>query len=179
MYVIIQHEHKTVSMRVGFSLLSNLCWGIMKVCEAVENFITPFAEQCGVEILEVEYAKKSDGMNLTIFIDKEGGITLDDCERLHRLIDEPLDELDPTDGKPYTLNVSSPGLDRPLKNQKDFKRNLNKEITVKLFAALNGKKIYQGFLRDYDEETFVLETEKGLVKFEKKKTALVEPLIRF
>lgn len=151
----------------------------MKVCESVEKLITPFAEQCGVEILEVEYAKKSNGMNLTVFIDKPGGVTLDDCERLHRLIDEPLDELDPTNGQSYMLNVSSPGLDRPLKNQKDFKRNLNNEIRVKLFAPLDGKKVYEGFLREYDEETFVLETQNGMIRFEKKKAALVEPVLRF
>ncbi|MBR2303370.1 MAG: ribosome maturation factor RimP, partial [Clostridia bacterium] len=93
-----------------------------KVCELVENLVLPFAEQCGVELVEVEYAKKVNGMNLTIFIDKEEGVSLNDCEKLHRLIDEPLDVLDPTDGKAYILNVSSLGIDRPLKTERDFKR---------------------------------------------------------
>ena len=150
-----------------------------KVCELVENLVLPFAEQCGVELVEVEYAKKVNGMNLTIFIDKEEGVSLNDCEKLHRLIDEPLDVLDPTDGKAYTLNVSSLGIDRPLKTERDFKRNLNKEIVVKLFAQLNGKKIYEGFLKEYDEKTFVIENKNGRFSFEKEKTALIEPLIRF
>ena len=123
-----------------------------KVCELVEKLVLPFAEQCGVELVEVEYAKKVNGMNLTIFIDKEGGVCLNDCEKLHRLIDEPLDVLDPTEGRAYTLNVSSLGIDRPLKTERDFKRNLDKEIVVKLFAQLNGKKVYEGFLKEYDEK---------------------------
>ena len=151
----------------------------LKICESVEKFIQPYAEQCGLDILDVEYVKKTDGMNLTIVIDKEGGITLDDCEKLHRLIDEPLDELDPTEGAAYTLNVSSPGLDRPLKNQKDFKRNLNKEIVVKLYAPVDGKKLFEGFLADYDEKTFTIKTNDGLRQFEIAKTAIITPLLRF
>ena len=151
----------------------------LKICESVEKFIQPYAEQCGLDILDVEYVKKADGMNLTIVIDKEGGITLDDCEKLHRLIDEPLDELDPTEGAAYTLNVSSPGLDRPLKNQKDFKRNLNKEIFVKLYTPVNCKKLFEGFLTHYDEKTFTIKTNDGLRQFEIAKTAIITPLLRF
>lgn len=151
----------------------------LKICESVEKFIQPYAEQCGLDILDVEYVKKADGMNLTIVIDKEGGVTLDDCEKLHRLIDEPLDELDPTEGAAYTLNVSSPGLDRPLKNQKDFKRNLNKEIVVKLYAPVDGKKLFEGFLTDYNEKTFTINTNDGLRQFEIAKTAIITPLLRF
>lgn len=150
-----------------------------KVCEAVQQLVAPYADSCGVELVEVEYAKKSDGMHLTVFIDKEGGVNIDDCEKLHRLIDEPLDQLDPTEGKPYTLNVSSLGIDRPLKTPRDFKRNLDKEIIVKLFAKQDGKKVYEGFLREYDDNTFTIECKDGRHTFEKAKTAHIEPLIRF
>ena len=110
-----------------------------KVSEQVSALVTPIAESMGLTVLEVLYEKKFDGMNLTIVIDKEGGVTIDDCEMLHKAIDAPLDELDPIENS-YTLNVSSPGLDRPLKLDWDYKRNLGKKISVKLYKPLEGKK---------------------------------------
>lgn len=146
----------------------------------VFELVKPYAESFGLELIEVEYAKKFDGMNLTIFIDKEGGVSIDDCERLHRAIDEPLDVLDPTDDAPYTLNVSSVGIDWPLKTDRDFRKNLDKEIIVKLFAKdENGKKKYEGYLRRFDERTFTVDTGMEEMSFERAKVAHVEPLIRF
>ena len=98
-----------------------------KVSEQVLELVRPIAEQFGLEVLEVLYEKKYDGMNLTVVIDKDGGVTIEDCEKLHRAIDEPLDNLDPIEGA-YILNVSSPGLDRPLKTERDYKRNVGKKI---------------------------------------------------
>ena len=97
--------------------------------EEAEKLARPFADELGLEIVEVEYVRKHNGMNLTFFIDKEGGVTIDDCEKLHRAIDEPLDILDPTNGASYILNVSSLGIDRPLKTERDFARNA--EIRLK------------------------------------------------
>lgn len=97
-----------------------------KVADAVKALVQPIAEGMGLYVLEVLYEKKYDGMNLTVVIDKEGGVTINDCEALHNAIDAPLDELDPIQGS-YTLNVSSPGLDRPLKLDWDYKRNLGKK----------------------------------------------------
>lgn len=152
-----------------------------KVSEVVFELVKPYADKLGFEIIEVEYAKKVNGMNLTIFIDKEGGITIDDCEALHMAIDEPLDVLNPTNDASYILNVSSPGIDRPLKAERDFKRNLGKEIVVKLYAQdEGGKKKYEGFLIKYDESTFTIKTADGEEKvFEIGKPAHIEPLIRF
>ena len=93
--------------------------------EEVEKLVAPIAESFGCELVEVEFAKKHNGDNLTVFIDKKDGyIDIVDCETVHTAIDEPLDELDPTQGKPYTLNVSSPGIDRPIVTDKDFARNI-------------------------------------------------------
>ena len=100
-----------------------------KVSEQVLALVQPIAEQFGLEVLEVLYEKKYDGMNLTVVIDKDGGVTIEDCEKLHRAIDEPLDDLDPIEGA-YILNVSSPGLDRPLKTERDYKRNLGKKFQL-------------------------------------------------
>ena len=117
-------------------------------------------------------------MNLTVVIDKDGGVTIDDCERLHKAIDAPLDELDPIDVS-YTLNVSSPGIDRPLKSERDYKRNLGKDICVKLYQPKDGKKEYKGTLAAYDDDTFTIEARGKQITFNKKDTAKVEPIIVF
>lgn len=149
-----------------------------KVSDEVFRLVAPIAESFGLEVIEVLYEKKYDGMNLTIVIDKEGGVTIDDCEKLHRAIDAPLDELDPIDTA-YTLNVSSPGIDRPLKTERDYRRNLGKKISVKLYKPLEGKKHYDGVLADYDEETFTLQVKNERIVFNKKDAAKVEPIIEF
>ncbi len=150
-----------------------------KVSEQVLALVRPIAQSFDLEVLEVLYEKKYDEMNLTIVIDKDGGVTIDDCEKLHRAIDGPLDELDPIDTA-YTLNVSSPGLDRPLKLERDYKRNLNKKILVKLYKPLDNRKSYDGVLVDFDDDTFSIKTAKGeIIKFNKKDTAKVEPIIEF
>lgn len=150
-----------------------------KVSDQVFELVAPIAESFGLEVIEVLYEKKYDGMNLTIVIDKDGGVDINDCEKLHRAIDAPLDELDPIDCA-YILNVSSPGLDRPLKTERDYKRNLNKKISVKLYKALDGKKNFVGILTAYDEETFTITAEKGqTITFVKKDAAHVEPVIEF
>lgn len=150
-----------------------------KVADSVMQLVAPIAQKMGLEVVEVTYKKQYDGMNLTIFIDKEGGVTINDCERLHKEIDQPLDELDPID-QAYTLNVSSLGLDRPLKTERDFKRNLNKKISVKLYKPLDKKKVYEGILTEYDQTTFVIKTkDNNLITFAKADVALAEPVIEF
>ena len=136
-----------------------------KTVEIVEEKICPIIEALGYEVVEVEFAKKVDGMNLTFYIDSPNGITLDDCEKVHKAIDEPLDQLNPTADGAYILNVSSCGLDRPLKTDKDLKRNLGKEVDIKLYKAINKKKEFTGKLISFNEETLTLE---GLEPFERK-----------
>ncbi len=150
-----------------------------KISEQVFALVDPIARRLGLEVIEVLYEKKFDGMNLTVVIDKDGGVTIDDCERLHRAIDAPLDELDPI-AESYTLNVSSPGIDRPLKTERDYRRNLNRKISVKLYSPRDGKKTFSGVLVGYDDDAFTVETEKGKqISFYKKDTAKVEPIIEF
>ena len=139
-----------------------------KISEEVEKFLTPIVEQCGCEIVDVEFAKKYNGDNLTVFIDKPGGVNIEDCERVHKAIDEPLDELDPTMGKPYTLNVSSPGIDRPIVTDKDWNRNLGEVLEVKLFQAISKKKIFVGTLVSFNENEIELEIDNSPFKIERK-----------
>lgn len=149
-----------------------------KVTTMVEELVVPIAEKMGYEVVDIEYLKKYNGMNLTIFLDKEGGITIDDCEAFSRAIDEPLEELNPTNDESYTLNVSSPGIDRPLKNERDFKRNLNKEISLKFYAQIDGKKEVMGILENYSSTTITI-NENGTSKtFELNKISQILPIIR-
>lgn len=149
-----------------------------KVADSVMSLVSPIAESLGLHVIEVTYEKSHGGMNLTVVIDKEGGVTINDCETLHNAIDAPLDELDPIEGS-YILNVSSPGLDRPLKSDWDYKRNLGKKISVKLYKPLDGKKTFQGILESYCKDSFVLDTGKQQLTFVKKETASVLPIIEF
>ena len=92
-----------------------------KVKEISEAKIRPIIEEMGYELVDVEYKKEYDGMSLIFTIDKEEGVTIDDCEKVNKVIDPIIDELNPTDDQPFTLVVSSPGLDRQLKTDRDLK----------------------------------------------------------
>lgn len=151
-----------------------------KISEQIESFIEPIVTKLGYEIVEVEFAKKYNGDNLTVFIDKKDGyIDIVDCETVHNAIDEPLDELDPTAGKPYTLNVSSPGIDRAIVTDKDYNRNLGEVLEVKLFQAIQKKKIFIGKLLSFDETSIELEIENENVKLERKMISKATKYIEF
>ena len=150
----------------------------VKSVEEIKDFLQPIAEQVGVEIWDVEL-KVSKDPSLTVYIDKEGGVDLDACEKFHRAIDEPLDEFDPTFGAPYTLNVSSPGLDRPLKTERDFKRHEGERMEIKLFAPLKGKKYFEATLKGFDGNCVLLEDKGEEFKLELSKIAKINVAIDF
>ena len=139
-----------------------------KVVELIEEHINPLIENLGYEVVEVEYAKKVDGMNLCFYIDAPNGITIDDCEKVHKFIDGPLDELNPTGDASYILSVSSCGLDRPIKTDKDLRRNLNKKVDVKLYAPINKRKEFVGNLKEYNSESITLEVDGNLIVLPRK-----------
>ena len=151
-----------------------------KAIEKCNQSVVPVIEKMGYDVLEVEYAKKVDGMNLTFFIDKPEGITLDDCEKVNNAITDLLDEINVSDDAPYILNVSSAGLDRPIKNQKDFNRNKGKQVEIKLYVPYNKQKLYTGALIGFDEKGYTITNDKGEeLFFEKDKVALCSPVIEF
>lgn len=131
------------------------------VSEKVQETLFPIVENLGYELVETAYKKTQDGMVLTLYIHNAEGITLDDCEVVSRGVDEALEKLDPTNGETYYLNVSSLGLDRPIKNHKDAQRNIGNEISVKLYAAENGKKEFEGVLTSSCEENLTIKLETG------------------
>ena len=154
-----------------------------KVKAICEEKIVPIIEELGYEVVEVEYVKKSDGMNLTFYIDSDNGIQIEDCEKVSKTIDGPLEEVNPTDDQPYILSVSSPGLDRPIKTDKDFKRNLNKQIEVTLFAKVDGRKKFEGELISYNDTSFVIKeivkNNEKEISFDRNQVAHIVPVIKF
>ena len=139
----------------------------------------PIIEEMGFEVVDVEYVKKADGMNLTVHIDISRGVTIDDCERVHTAVNPIIDALDPTGDQPYIFNISSPGLDRPFKTQRDFERNYGKEVEIKLYAPLRGKKIYEGVLTEKTEHTVKITTKAGDESIETNRIVFVRPLVKF
>ena len=150
-----------------------------KSVSETEKFLQNIVQPLGYEIVDLEFIKGRDKTSLTLLIYREGGITLSDCEKVHRAIDGPLDEFDPTDGKAYTLNVSSPGLDRAFKRSGDFVRNLGKEITVKFYAPIEGKKAAEGVLKAFDDKTVTLIQGANEIVIEREKTAKISLKLDF
>ena len=133
------------------------------IATIVKENLTNAVDSLGYELYDVEYAKKQNGMNLTLYIVSKDGstINLQDCEKVHRFVDGMLDDLNPTDDAPYYLNVSSVGLDRPLKDERDYKRCLNKDVEVKLFTQIDDKKQFIGTLVDFDKDCIVVKLQSG------------------
>ncbi len=127
-----------------------------KIELAVEAAVAPVITQNGYEYVGVEIKKTADAVELIIYIDRPEGIGLDDCEKISHLIDPIIDARDPIDG-PYYLCVSSPGLDRPLKNPRDFERSIGKKVDIKLYTAIDKKKEFTGMLKSYDQNGFTVE----------------------
>ena len=151
----------------------------VKSTEEIKNFCKKFAVPLNLKVAEVEF-KQGKNPALTIFIDKDGGVSLDDCEAFHNAINEPLDELDPTFGQAYTLNVSSLGADRPFKTEEDFISHLNKKVEVRLKTAIKGKKYLEGVLLKYDgKEILVKEDGKATLSIDLKTVQKVSDYIDF
>ncbi len=151
----------------------------MKTTEIVDSLVRGKIAEMGYELDEVEYVKEYGNMVLTLYIDSENGVTIDDCEKVSRAIDPILDENDPIE-EAYYLSVSSIGIDRPLKKDKDFERNMGNKLQVKLYAPINKEKELLGVLTGYDEENFTINVEKmGEVTIKRKDAALIRPWIDF
>ena len=150
----------------------------VKSIEEIQNALQPIANELSVEIVDIEF-KQGREPALTVFIDVEGGVDLNACESFHRAIDPVLDEVDPTFGAPYTLNVSSPGVDRPLKTKRDFEKNMGKQVEVKLFAPMMGKKFFEAELVGYDGNCVMLKDKSGEFKLELSKIAKINQAISF
>lgn len=141
--------------------------------QKTEAILMPIVEEHGFELVDVEYVKEGGTWYLRAYIDKPGGINVDDCEVVSRRLSDILDEKDYID-EAYILEVSSPGLGRPLKKEKDFKRSLGEEVDVRTYRMIEKQKEFTGLLKDYDDATVTIEMEDGTLKtFEKSDIALI------
>lgn len=130
-------------------------------CESkVETWLLPLLEKNQFELVDVEYVREAGIWYLRAYIDKEGGITVDDCEVVSRELGDWLDQEDFIEDS-YILEVSSPGLGRPLKKEKDFARSLGKDVEVRLYRPINKQKEFTGTLKAYDADTVTLSMEDG------------------
>lgn len=128
------------------------------ILSKLNEISTKVAEERGYEIVEVAYKKATPHSLVSVFIYKEDGISLDDCDTMSRAIEEELDKEDIIE-ESYYLEVSSPGLDRPIKTQDDLRRNKGKLVEAKLFAPIDGNKLYEGVLASYTKDTVTLDNE--------------------
>ena len=126
----------------------------------VEAFLLPLLETYQFELVDVEYVKEVGTWYLRAYIDKEGGIAVNDCEVVSRRLSDWLDEKDFI-ADSYIMEVSSPGLGRPLKKEKDFKRSLGEGVDLKLYKAIDKQKDFTGILHAYDKDTVTIEMEDG------------------
>ena len=137
-----------------------------------EAFLLPVLAEHNFELWDVEYVKEAGTWYLRAYIDKEGGIAVDDCEVISRILSDWLDQTDFIDDS-YILEVSSPGLGRPLKKERDFERSLGEEVEIRLYKAQNKQKEFTGILKAYDKETVTIETAEGELVFERPDIALI------
>lgn len=141
--------------------------------QKTEAILMPIVEEHGFDLVDVEYVKEGGSWYLRAYIDKPGGINVDDCEVVSRRLSDILDEKDYIE-EAYILEVSSPGLGRPLKKEKDFKRSLGEEVDVRTYRMIEKQKEFTGLLKDYDDATVTIEMEDGTLKtFEKSDIALI------
>ena len=137
-----------------------------------EQFLLPLLAEHQFELVDVEYVKEAGNWYLRSYIDKPGGITVDDCEVISRLLSDWLDKEDFIEDS-YIMEVSSPGLGRPLKKDKDFERSLGEEVELRLYKPRNRQKEFTGILKAYDKDTVTLEMDGTEEVFERGEIALI------
>lgn len=137
-----------------------------------EALLLPIVENLGFELVDVEYVKEGGTWYLRAYVDKEGGITINDCETVSRAFSEKLDEKDFIE-EAYIMEISSPGLGRPLKKEKDFARSLGKEVEIRTFRPIHHEKEFYGVLNAYDADSVTITAEDGNQTFERKDIALI------
>ena len=148
-----------------------------KVTEVTAALAAPIAEANGCTLWDVEYVWEAGTWFLRVYIDKEGGVSIDDCEAVSRPLSDALDEADPIEGS-YTLEVSSAGADRPLKRPEHFAAFLGAEVEIRLYRPVDGRKDHVGLLRRYRDGDVTVETAGAEKTFSKKDVAQVRLYVR-
>lgn len=150
-----------------------------RIEDVVTELVMPIVDTLSFDLVDVEFLKEGANWYLRVYIDKPGGIAIDDCQAVSEKLSDKLDEVDPIK-QSYILEVSSPGLERPLKKDSDFERFKGEDIEVKLFQPLNGKKIYEGELMGLIDGKVAIKLPGGEeMMFERADTAAVRRVLKF
>ena len=149
-----------------------------KITELTAELARPVVEACGCTLWDVEYIKEAGSWYFRLYIDKEGGVSIDDCEAVSRGVDPLLDEADPIQDA-YTFEVSSAGADRPLKKPEHFDAFMGAEVDVKFYKAVNGQKSATGILAGYDDGSVTLNVGGEEITYDKKEIAFVRLHVSF
>ncbi len=149
-----------------------------KVTDTVAQLALPFVQEAGCSLWDVEYVKEAGSWFLRIYIDKEEGVSIEDCEAVSRPLSDALDEADPIEGS-YVLEVSSAGADRVLKKEEHFQQFVGAEVEVRLYRPREGKKEFVGDLVSWEDGSVTLTMADEQVLFEKKEVAQVRLYPRF
>ena len=149
-----------------------------KVTEIVAELARPVVEEHGCTLWDVEYVREAGQWYLRLYLDKDGGVDILDCEAVSRKVSDLLDQADPIEGS-YTFEVSSAGAERPLKRPSDFERFLGSPVLVKTYKPKDGRKEFAGTLAGYEDGAVLLDMGGETVRFEKNETALVRLRVEF
>ena len=150
----------------------------MKITEQVESFAKPVVESFGCQLWDVEYVREGDQRFLRLYLDKDGGVDITDCEKISRAMDPILDEKDPI-AESYIFEVCSAGLERALKRPSDFERFMGSPVLVKTYKNRDGRKEFAGDLSGYEDGAVLLTVGKETMRFEKAEIALVRLRVVF
>lgn len=132
-----------------------------------EKLIEPIIEENRFELVDLEFVKEGPNWYLRVYIDKDGGVTIDDCELVSKAFEKKLDELDPIE-QPYVLEVSSPGIDRPLKKDEDFVKFAGEIVDIKLFKPYSGRRSFSGELKGLENNCIIIVEDSQELSFDRK-----------
>lgn len=149
-----------------------------RIAKLVRELVEETVEKMDIELIDVEFGREGPRNFLRLYIDKKGGVSLDDCERVSKAAEPLIDAKDPIDGS-YVFEVSSPGLDRPLKTEKDFIRYEGELVEVRLYKQLDGKKSFEGKLIGLKNGKISIMSEACEMDFDTEDVSLVKRLIKF
>ena len=150
-----------------------------RVVDKAFKIIKPIVEELGYVFVDLEYKKEYSGYVLALTIDKPEGVNINDCERVSRALDEPLDVADVTNGAPYNFNVSSYGLDRQFKTDYDFNKHIGLLVEVKFYTPFNGNKLIIAKLLDFSDSSIKVLFEDDEIIIERKLIATINAHIEF
>ncbi len=137
-----------------------------------EKLIAPIIAANHVELFDVDYVKEDQDWYLRVYIDKEGGVTIDDCQAVSRAFNEILDKENYISDQ-YIFEVSSPGLTRPLKKEKDYEKSLGRLIDIRLYKPVEGKKEYTGVLKEYNKDVIMIEADNSMITIERSNLSMI------